>query len=271
MKKIVFIFLKLIFLTQFLVFKNSFAMKENLIPIKIQKFLIPFLKTSGFSQTQKSKILEFDFNKDQILDFVVLVDKKICDIKNSDFKCNKNLNTPNESSQRKLLIYFGNKSGGYDLFLETINGLLNFGEGEKQPDPFKDLILNNKGTISIGFSGGADLKWSFEFKIQYRQVDHISDFYVIGLTQTKEQWSAAINTNGSSILSKTIDKNLITGLVVETNKKVNDSTDFKKTSNSILNSTSKSVSKPEAKSISKIQKKQPLVKIRNADQNFIYN
>jgi hypothetical protein len=203
--------------------------------------------------TNVSSVVEYDFNNDKILDLALLVEKPVCYNTLADGSCGKE-SWDWGASDRKLMIYFAQKSGGYKLFLETTSVIMNEGEGGvASRDPLQSFEVNKKGSIELSYWGGSATKWAYTFKVQYRKVGTESDFYVVGITTMYQDWAMDSNDEPTGMMMYVTDKNLITGDIVET--------------------TSLILTENEADEkdvVTKSKSKQPLVKLRNATEDFIF-
>lgn len=145
----------------------------------------------------KNWLIQDDFNGDKISDFLMIYESA----------------SPVASKQRKLMIYFGNKQNGFDLFLEKDHFIFGPDDGGAHGDPLNSLSISDKKAITIGYYGGSGERWEHNYTIQFRD----GDFYLIGeflKTYNLNEGETAIND-----VFEESSTNYITGQTIERSRK----------------------------------------------------
>ncbi len=175
---------------------NSHASTSTGLKLELTQELLDTLVPQGFSLVQEYIYLKdpnlnklnlinnssvvFDFNKDGFEDIALIVEKTVCYLLNAAGNCVDIYYFGAES--RKLLFYFGQKNNKFKLFLETKNGILNYGDsGDESKDPLYGFNIDENGVISISYQGGSELTWSYELEIQFKDENIKPDFYIISV------------------------------------------------------------------------------------------
>ena len=102
---------------------------------------------------------------------------------------------------REIEVHYQQPDGSYRLGTVTSKLMMGRDEGGMSLDPFNGFTVTPKGSIRIGFSGGAGWNWEYAYTVQFRK----DDVYVIG---TYEYSSNSVRADEKCYKS---DANLVTG------------------------------------------------------------
>lgn len=145
-----FVFLLTVFSIQF-----ANANVQSLIPAgyELAKTYAQFGEY-GDPEASKGSVVEFDFNNDGRKDVAMLVEKRVCSGSVSGTECVNDF--WGWSAEDRTLLVFFKTAKGYDLILETKNGVLGDGEGGvASRDPLMSFTVNSKGTLHLSYWGGS--------------------------------------------------------------------------------------------------------------------
>jgi hypothetical protein len=155
----------------------------------------------------------YDYNQDGFPDYVLLVEKLRCSNYLNDGTCDPT--SVFGSENRKLIIYMSNSKGEYNLFLETKNVVLNYGDaGQTLKEPLSYFELGEEGVISLSYAGGDFLRWSYDIQIGYRtDIGTEPDFYIEAIMTVGDEWYSMPNGTPNDFITLMRDRNFRQGKV----------------------------------------------------------
>ncbi len=151
-----------------------------------------------------------DFNQDGLEDIAMLVEKTVCLIPTDQGVCAKDYYYAGES--RKLMVYFAKDVNKYELFLETENGVLNYGESANEyKDPLYSFTVDSEGTLSISYSGGTELSWNFDIEVRFISDVLKPDFYLTAVRSVWSEWAIYPTKITNDFITMYLDRNFLSG------------------------------------------------------------
>lgn len=197
------------------VYANTQKLVESLIPkgySLAQEYLFIQDPTLNKSDLIYRSSVTYDFNQDGLEDIAMLVEKTVCLIPNSDGSCAKDYYYAGES--RKLMVFIANSSNKYDLFLETENGILNYGESANEyKDPLYSFGVDSEGTLLISYTGGTELSWSFDIEVKYINDVPKPDFYLTAVRSIWSEWAIYQSKINNDFVTLFLDRNFMNGQI----------------------------------------------------------